>query len=94
MQTHFDPHFNCGGKELIAGTSPARGSRANLARFRNRGNRRRRETEAPGADNRRKKGLRRQADEQPPLSDQPAQPCEFRFNPATDSDLKPAGIPI
>jgi hypothetical protein len=20
--------------------------------------------------------------------------CEFRFNPATDSDLKPAGIPI
>jgi hypothetical protein len=21
-------------------------------------------------------------------------PCEFRFNPATDSDLKPAGIPI
>jgi hypothetical protein len=20
--------------------------------------------------------------------------CEFRFNPATDSDLKPAGVPI
>jgi hypothetical protein len=25
---------------------------------------------------------------------QPAARCEFRFNPATDSDLKPAGIPI
>jgi antirestriction protein ArdC len=28
------------------------------------------------------------------LKDDPRAICEFRFNPATDSDLKPAGVPI